>query len=411
MRVGHVVQRYLPGLLTGSEVYMQHISEGLNKRGHTVSVLTSNALDGYALTRPWGGNLSKLPFERVNGVYVLRFPINYHVQILSFVLNAFLAKVFPRSKHDITKLFASCPFMLGLYFHLAMNEDVYDLVHATAFPLVHTWLAAKSCQRSRTPFVVTPFFHPSLSTYYNPELISILRSANAVFACTDIERGILTNLGVAREKIRIVPMGIDVRELSNCSGERFRKKFSLEGKYVVLFAGLKVYNKGAVHVLRAVEEISKKTNNVVLVAIGFANREWSEEVERIGRRPFLIDLPYLSGEEKADVFDACNVLVMPSKSDAFGIVYLEAWYLGKPVIGAKSGGVPAVISDGLDGFLVKFGDVGDIISKIQILRDYPVLAEKLGNNGRKKVIANYTWSTIVDKVERMYDEIITSSKL
>ena len=65
---------------------------------------------------------------------------------------------------------------------------------------------------------------------------------------------------------------------------------------------------------------------------------------------------------------------MPSKSDAFGIVYLEAWYLSKPVIGAKSGGVPAVINDSLDGFLVDFGDVSEIINKIEILMDHPVLA-------------------------------------
>ena len=188
----------------------------------------------------------------------MRFPINYHVQLPSFALNEFLA--FPFSKHDTTKLFASSPFMLSLYLHLAMNEGAYDLVHATAFPLVHTWLAAKACKKSRTPFVITPFFHPDLSIYYNLELIQILKSSNAVFACTTIEKGILANLGVAREKIRIIPMGVDVRELKNCSGERFRKRFNLEGKYVILFAGLKVYNKGAIHVLRAVAEISKKTN-------------------------------------------------------------------------------------------------------------------------------------------------------
>ena len=72
----------------------------------------------------------------------------------------------------------------------------------------------------------------------------------------------------------------------------------------------------------------------------------------------------------------------------------------KPVIGAKSGGVPAVINDGLDGFLVEFGDVDDIISKIKISIDHLFLVEKLGTNGQKKVIANYLWSTIVEKIRK-----------
>jgi glycosyltransferase involved in cell wall biosynthesis len=206
-------------------------------------------------------------------------------------------------------------------------------------------------------------------------------------------------------------MGIDVMELSNGSGERFRRKFGLDGKHVVLFAGIKGYDKGAVHVLRAVEELNKKINNVVLVAVGFATREWIDEVERLGHTSFLLDLPYVSGREKADVFDACDVLVMPSRSDAFGIVYLEAWYMGKPVIGARSGGVQAVINDGIDGFLVNFGDVGNIVRKIQLLLNHPVLAEKLGNRGKAKVIANYTWPKIVDKIEMIYEKITVFGRI
>ncbi len=342
---------------------------------------------------------------------VSRFPIDYHIEIPLYALNTFIAKTVPSLKHSVIELFATDPFILGLYFHLAQNDNNYELVHATALPLVHTWLAAKSCRKSRTPFIVTPFFPPSLQGYYNPELINMLRNANAVFACTYIERDILVNLGISRERIRIVPMGMDEKESVGCSGERFRRKFGLEGKYLVLFAGSKDYNKGAMHLLNAVEELAKKRNDVVLVAMGLATAGWIQAVSKMRKKSFLLNLPFTSGTEKKDVFDACDVLVMPSRSDAFGIVYLEAWYQRKPVIGARSGGVPAVISDGVDGFLVQFGDVADIVSKIQILMDNPVLAEKMGNNGRNKVITNYTWSTIIAKVERIYDEIITSAKL
>jgi glycosyltransferase involved in cell wall biosynthesis len=406
MHVAHVVHRYLPGLLTGSAVYMQKLSEGLNERTNTVSVVTSNALDGVALTNPWSGSLSMRSFEKINGVNTYRFPIDYHVQASCKFFNGVLEKYIPGFKFDIARLFALRPFMLRMYFYLASNQGAYDLVHATPFPFVHTWLAAKACQKSKTPFVVTPFFHINMMEYYNQELIAVLRNADAVFACTDIERNVLINLGVHREKIKIVPMGINEKEFDGCSGERFRNKFDLDGKFLILFAGSKSYDKGAVHVLNVVEKLAEKRNDVVLVAMGSDTVEWTSAVRGTRKKSFLLDLPYTSGVEKADVFDACDVLVMPSRADAFGIVYLEAWCRGKPVIGAKCGGVPAVISDGVDGFLVKFGDLGDIKARINLLINSPALAEKLGGMGRKKVIANYTWPTIVDDVERIYEEII-----
>ena len=418
MHVAHVVDRYLPGLLTGSQVYMKNLSEGLNERMNTASVVTSNALDGPALTNPRSGSLSKRSFEKINGVNIYRFPIDYHVQASCKLFNGIFEKFIPGFRSDITRLFALRPFMLRMYFYLASNQGAYDLVHATPLPFVHAWLAAKACQKSKTPFVVTPFFHVSSSAYYNPELIGILKNANAVFACTDIERKALVNLGVYLEKIKIVPMGINEKDFAGCSGERFRNKFDLHGKFLILFAGSKAYDKGAIHVLNAVEKLAEKRSDVVLVATGLDTPEWTTAVRRIRKKSFLLDLPYTSLDafnvnfhymhamEKADIFDACDVLVMPSRADAFGIVYLEAWYLGKPVIGARCGGVPAVISDGIDGFLVKFGDLNDIVAKINLLINSPALAEKLGSMGRKKVIASYTWPTIVDNVRRIYEEII-----
>jgi glycosyltransferase involved in cell wall biosynthesis len=399
MRIAHVVQQYLPGLLTGSELYMRHISEDLTERGHEIYLLTSKALDNNAFIKPWGSNLSNRSFERINGVNVIRFSISYNIQIPLHVMDVAFDRC--QLRHGI----GSYPFMPNLFFHLRMNKGVYDLVHATAYPLVHTWLVAKACHKSKTPYIITPFFHPGSPQYYRQELLNVLRNANAVFACTTIERHILVSLGVQREKIHLVPMGIDVQELSGCSGQRFRRKFGLEDKFIILFAGSKCYDKGAMHVLEAVKHLAKEKNNVVLVAMGLATPDWLKAVGS-SKGSFLLDLPYLSGTDKTDVFDACNVLVMPSQADAFGIVYLEAWYLGKPVIGAKSGGVPAVITDGVDGFLVKFGDLQNLINKIQSLMNDPALAKKLGDNGRKKVVANYTWFAIVDKVERIYKDVI-----
>ena len=77
---------------------------------------------------------------------------------------------------------------------------------------------------------------------------------------------------------------------------------------------------------------------------------------------------------------------MPSRTDSFGIVYLEAWLNGVPVIGARAGGVPEVITDGVDGYLVDFGDVAALANRIELLLRRPEAARAMGEAGRRKVL-------------------------
>ena len=113
-----------------------------------------------------------------------------------------------------------------------------------------------------------------------------------------------------------------------------------------------------------------------------------EKRSMIVRRANLLDLGYVSEEEKRDAFDACDLFVMPSRYDSFGIVYLEAWRCGKPVIGARVGAIPEVIEEGKDGLLVEFGDVDQLASAMLHLLNHPDLCREMGEAGRKKVIEN-----------------------
>ncbi|HEY6042186.1 MAG TPA: glycosyltransferase family 4 protein, partial [Anaerolineae bacterium] len=100
-----------------------------------------------------------------------------------------------------------------------------------------------------------------------------------------------------------------------------------------------------------------------------------------------------------------DVLAMPSRTDSFGIVFLEAWFYGKPVIGARAGGVPEVIDDGRDGFLVNFGDTDMLARRIAQLLDDRVLAQEFGAAGREKVLQNWTWDKIYPQIETLYHQV------
>jgi glycosyltransferase involved in cell wall biosynthesis len=99
---------------------------------------------------------------------------------------------------------------------------------------------------------------------------------------------------------------------------------------------------------------------------------------------------------------------MPSRSDAFGIAFLEAWASGKPVIGANIGATPEVIKNNIDGLLVEFEDPEDIANKILYLLKRKKLRKKMGITGREKVKEQFSWKKIAEKTNELYQNSIKS---
>jgi glycosyltransferase involved in cell wall biosynthesis len=90
-------------------------------------------------------------------------------------------------------------------------------------------------------------------------------------------------------------------------------------------------------------------------------------------------------------------------------VFLEAWYYGKPVVGASAGGIPGLVRDGVDGLLVPFGDVKELalaIQKILLDADY---AKELGSAGHDRVLAEFTWDEKYAVVKKLYEDLTGKS--
>ncbi|MEJ2279440.1 MAG: glycosyltransferase family 4 protein [Candidatus Lokiarchaeota archaeon] len=139
------------------------------------------------------------------------------------------------------------------------------------------------------------------------------------------------------------------------------------------------------------------------------NRELSKIKEEIEAKIINFTPDNLSGyfdKIKLTAFKESEIYLMPSRSDAFGIAYLEAWASGKPVIGANIGATPEVIKTNIDGLLVEFDNPIDIAEKVLYLLKKKRVRKKLGKNGRKKVQTNYTWEVIAQKTHKMYQNLL-----
>jgi phosphatidylinositol alpha-1,6-mannosyltransferase len=101
-------------------------------------------------------------------------------------------------------------------------------------------------------------------------------------------------------------------------------------------------------------------------------------------------------------FELSTVFLMLSQEvpekgyfEGFGIVFLEAGYFGKPVIGSRSGGIPDAIEDSKSGFLVNSQDSETWVNKIEFLIQNPEQAQKMGEFGKRRVLDHFLWDKII----------------
>jgi glycosyltransferase involved in cell wall biosynthesis len=113
-------------------------------------------------------------------------------------------------------------------------------------------------------------------------------------------------------------------------------------------------------------------------------------------------------QDKASIYDAFDVFVLPSTGESFGLGYLEAWMCRKPVIGARIGPTACIIDEGENGLLANPDDPADLARAIIDLLSDRAKRERMGQRGYEKTLAQYTWGRVTDKVERLYHDLLTT---
>jgi glycosyltransferase involved in cell wall biosynthesis len=291
----------------------------------------------------------------------------------------------------------------------------FDLVHGINVALEQPLLAAvRYATQRRLPLVITPFVHVGesgsryvLRNYVMRHQLEALRQGNIILTQTNLEANALAQLGLQERRLRRLGMGVNLQDIEGGVAEHFRRKHSIAGP-LITFMGSVTRDKGAVHLVEAMRRLWDAGRQISLAVAGPPAEEFlayhSQLPASVKARVMMLG-PVL-GQDKRDLFAATTALAVPSRIDSFGIVYLEAWACGKPVIGAQAGGVPDVVIEGEDGLLVPYGDVRALAESIARLVDDPALAAGMGARGRAKVERSYTWERLFGIVEDAYDELM-----
>ena len=111
-------------------------------------------------------------------------------------------------------------------------------------------------------------------------------------------------------------------------------------------------------------------------------------------------LPFIAHDQLPNTYGHCTIFAMPSRGEGLGLVFIEAMACGKPVIGGNHGGTPGVIDDGVNGYLVRYGDVGQLVDRLTRLLSDDSLRESMGAQALAKVQRDFTFARFSAGTER-----------
>ena len=231
------------------------------------------------------------------------------------------------------------PISFRMWADAGRGAERFDVVHATAFPYAFPIACARRlARRLGVPFVLTPFLHlgdpedPQDRTrrqYTQPALMELARSADCVFVQTEGERLALIERGVRPERLVLQGMGVDWDSCTGGDQERVRTAWGAGSNDVVIgHLANQSREKGSVDLLTAAERAWQRGGRFHLMLAGPEMPNFRRFWIGYGQADRVRRLGVLDEKQKRDFFAGIDAFALPSRSDSFGIVLLEAWANG-----------------------------------------------------------------------------------
>ncbi len=239
----------------------------------------------------------------------------------------------------------------------------------------------------------------------------IIRCADVILASTTAEAAQLHRLyGADPDRVEVLPPGVDHRLFSPGDRAAARSRLAHAGERVMLFVGRVQPLKG---LELAVECLAETDGDAVLWVVGGpSGPDGPAELARaqaraadLGVAGRVLFLPPVAHDRLVDYYRAADLVVVPSRSESFGLVALEAAACGTPVVAAAVGGLPAIVEDGVTGFLVEGRDPLDWATPVSLLLDDPELAAAMGSRAAARS-GRWSWSMTAARLRRLCADLM-----
>lgn len=374
MRILILVHYFLPRWLAGTELATYHIAKGLAKLGHDIHIITSldkglpneEYMDGFLIHRIKlieGPRFLRLIFYWISILFIVKSidPCIIHVQGLPLAPAAFCSRLLFGKRYIIWCRSSN------------WYKESTDSLQEKVYNIVSSKILYK------------------LSMNYAEYVLALTRSMS-----TEINK---YNIG---NKVLVIPNGIDIDVFDSVCvrSQKFNNNF------IVLWVGRFRTEKGIEYLIRAMLFLVGRIKNIRLLLIGEGPMELKlkELTKKLNLDEFIVFIGKVPNEKIPEYMLYSDVFVLPSITEGFPLVLLEAMASGLPIIASRVDGIPEIIQDGKNGFLVEPANPNAIAQSIlKIYTDCQLKNEISSYN--KEFAKNFSWENIAMRIDELYSSI------
>lgn len=287
------------------------------------------------------------------------------------------------------------------------NKIEFDLIHSH-FTWSMGYVGARLKEKYKAPFVVTAHGYdiynlPFRDKEWREKIEYVLNSANYIITVSDSNLKCIKKLDV-KTPVKVIPNGFRPDLFYPKNLEECKKVLELPlGKKIILTVGNLVEIKGHKYLIEAMNEVVKRRKDVLCIMVG--SGKLKNKLEKQIKKLKLKDYIRLVGEKSHDKIpiwmNACDVFVLPSLRESFGVVQIEAMACGKPVVATYNGGSENIIILEDYGLLCEPANPKKLAEKILIALDKGGDYEKI-----LEYVEQFTWENIVKDILKVYEGVL-----
>lgn len=361
------VNKFYYPTIGGIERVVQQIAEGLREQNEMSILVCSNDIH--------------YKQEEISGVPIERMPKLFQI--------------------------GSLPIPLGMVWKIRKKRKNLDVIHLhMPFPIGDI-----ACLLSGFQGKIVVWWHSDvvrqkkLMHLYKPIMMQMLKRADVIIVATKGHIAGSKYLGAFKEKCIVIPFGVE-KNVELAADAYYKKKVVVknrEGPVRFLFVGRFVYYKGCDILLHAFSKV--KGAELMMVGSGPLQEECQKLIENYEMEDRVTLCGTISEEQLYEQFANCDVFVLPSvaRSEAFGLVQIEAMSFGKPVINTNlPSGVPYVSIHGETGLTVEPKNIEELTKAMQWMVEHEEERLRMGEKARERVKSEFSINNMLERVQNIY---------
>lgn len=387
MRIAFITFEYPPFIIGGAGIYALNITRELANLGHYVVVFTPDI----------SKSVSELD---LNNIKIQKVLINKKLPFKAF-------HFWLRLPNEIKKF---------------EENNCFDIIH---FNGISFWFLKKRLSKAKHIVTVHHLVKDSIknnnlsfisrikdisgeNSFFMPFLEKkCIESPDKLIAVSNFtKKQIIESYDIDPKLIEVIYNGIDSHSCSFTKEELvgFKKKLNFDQPILLFVGRVDDPRKDLNFLIQAVKKVSDIIN-VTLVVVGKGNQtEAKKLIDSLGLSNNVVFTGFVNDNYLQKCYSVCDIYVCPSKLEGFGLTLVEAMIAGKPIIATNVGAIPEIIKNGINGILVKSGDIDEMCMAICTLLKNKKMANDIGKKNAECISVKYSWNKNARKLLELYKD-------